>query len=101
MLLNISRLSKKYKTYRITCGKCQTYLLSYHKYGSGKGIVRLYFHRIMGPESLVKVLKKGLREVPNLSCTNCGEILGTTDIQKGKKVFKMRRGLFHRKLIES
>jgi len=98
--LNISKLSKKYKTYRITCGKCQTYLLTYHKYGSGKGIVRLYFHRIMEPELLVEMLGKELREVPNLSCTKCGEILGTPDIQKGKKVFKMRRGLFHRKLVK-
>jgi len=93
-------MSKKYKTYHITCGKCQTYLLTYHKYGSGKGILRLYFHRIVKPESLVKQLEKGFDDVPNLACENCDEVLGTPDIQKGKSVFRMRRGLFHRKLMK-
>jgi len=91
-------LSKKYKTYHITCGKCQTYLLTYHKYGSGKGIVRLYFHRIIAPESFAKQLED-FSDAPNLVCGGCGEVLGTPDIQKGKRVFRMRRGLFHRKLI--
>ena len=99
--LNYVLMSKKYKTYHISCGKCQTYLLTYHKYGGGKGIVRLYFHRIMAPEALVRQLEKDFGDVLNLACKSCGEILGTPDIQKGKGVFRMRRGLFHRKLISS
>jgi len=46
-------------------------------------------------------LEKDFSDIPNLVCENCGEVLGTPDIQKGKGVFRMRRGLFHRKLIKA
>jgi len=91
-------LSKKYKTYHINCAKCQTYILTYHKYGSGKGIIRLYVHRIMEPLTLVKQLMNETT-ISKLSCPNCNEVLGVYDIQKSKPVFRMRKSYFHRHLI--
>lgn len=74
--------------------------MTYHKYGGGKGILRLYFKRIAAPSNLVTHLEKPFDEIANLACPECGEILGVPDIQKGKKVFRMRQGIFHRKLIK-
>ena len=93
-------MSKKYKIYEISCGACGTYVLTYHKFGSGKGILRLYFHRIAQPDNLVKELDKAFKEVPNLACPKCETVLGLPDVQKGKKVFRMRKSWFHRKLLK-
>jgi uncharacterized OB-fold protein len=30
-------MAQKYKVYDIRCGKCGQYVLTYHKYGAGKG----------------------------------------------------------------
>lgn len=91
-------LSKKYKAYHINCGKCQTYILTYHKFGSGNSIIRLYYYCIQAPQNLVEKLKGN--ELRNLVCPSCGEVLGVTDNQKGKQVFRMRKGLFHRQLLK-
>lgn len=96
-------MAQKYKTYKISCGKCNTQRLTYHKYGAGKGILRLYFHRIMAPPELVEQLKRPYQkvsDVPNLECTNCGEVLGLPIASKGHKwAFRMRQGIFHKKLM--
>ena len=95
-------MAQKYKVYKIHCGKCLEYVLTYHKYGAGKGILRLYHSNIARPESLVGILQKDyqkVNDVPNLCCPNCEEVLGTSAISKGKKwVYRMRQGYFHRKL---
>ncbi len=95
-------MSKKYKTYNIHCGKCGEYVLTYHKHGAGKGILRLYFSNIYSPEKLIKKLKAGfskIKEAPNLLCPECEEVLGVPAISKGQKwVYRMRQGYFHRKL---
>ena len=95
-------MAQKYKTYLIHCGKCSEYVLTYQKYGAGKGILRLYHTNIAAPENLVEVLQKDYRkinDVPNLCCPNCEEVLGTPAISKGQKwVYRMRQGYFHRKL---
>lgn len=97
-------MGQKYKIYKISCGKCNTEALTYHKYGSGKGILRLYFHRIMEPSHLVNVINQDFQkvsDVPNLQCENCGEVLGVPIESKGHKwAFRMRKGIFHRKLIK-
>jgi len=95
-------MSKKYKTYHIHCAKCEAFVLTYHKHGAGKGILRLYISNIYSPSELVKKLNAGfskIKEVPNLACPECGEVLGVPAISKGQKwVFRMRQGYFHRKL---
>ncbi len=98
-------MAQKYKTYKILCGKCSTYILTYHKYGAGKGILRLYFHRIAAPEALSNLHKShytNVKDAPNLSCPECGEVLGVPVVSKGNKwAFRMRQGLFHRKLVKN
>ncbi|MEZ4933770.1 MAG: hypothetical protein R2788_16815 [Saprospiraceae bacterium] len=97
-------MSKKYKTYNILCGKCETHVLTYHKYGAGKGILRLYQDNIAAPEKLVNLLNghfSKINEVPNLICPACEEVLGVPAISKGQKwVYRMRQGYFHRKLVK-
>ncbi len=96
-------MSQKYKTYKINCGKCETYVLTYHKYGQGKGILRLYLSNIASPDRLSKQQNnyKTIKEVPNLACPECKEVLGTPTTSKGQKwVYRMRQGYFHRKLMK-
>jgi len=89
-------LSKSYKVYTINCALCNTYILTYHKYGAGKGIIRLYFKNIVAPKNLTKNF--GSDNEKHLRCTNCGNVMGVKDVQKGKLVYRMRKGYFHRKL---
>lgn len=102
MILVSSPMKKKHKTFDISCGKCGEYLLTYHKYGGGKGILRLYFANIAAPEDLVERLNLDydkVGDVSNLSCPKCSEVLGVPTESKGKRwVFRMRQGYFHRKL---
>ena len=97
-------MSKKHKTYKINCGKCEAHVLTYHKYGTGKGILRLYHSNIVAPEKLVQQLKNNfskINEVPNLACPECEEVLGVPAISKGQKwAYRMRQGYFHRKLVK-
>lgn len=97
-------MSKKHKIYRISCGKCGSHILTYHKYGAGKGILRLYLSNIAEPENLVKTTAgqfSTIKQVPNLSCPECEEVLGVPAISKGQKwVYRMRQGYFHRKLVK-
>ena len=95
-------MAQKYKIYDIRCGKCNEYLLTYHKYGAGKGILRLYLANIAAPKSLSELVKSStasIKSVPNLQCPNCEEVIGVPAISKGQRwVYRMRQGLFHRKL---
>ena len=96
--------SKKYTEYEISCANCNEYVLKYHKYGSGKGIIRLYCHRIQGPTKLVASIQNGLSikaKLPPLTCTNCGTLLGIPKTyDNGKIAFQMRKSFFHRKKIK-
>ncbi len=95
-------MAQKYKTYDIRCGKCSEYILTYHKYGAGKGILRLYLANIAAPKSFSELLKSSnssIKSIPNLQCPKCEEVIGVPAKSKGQKwVFRMRQGLFHRKL---
>lgn len=95
-------MSKKFKTYHIHCAPCGAYLLTYHKHGAGKGILRLYLDNIAGPEALLEKVNRPfskVNEVPNLTCPGCGEVIGTPAVSKGKRwAYRLRQGYFHRKL---
>ncbi len=91
-------MSRKHKTYQIHCAKCQEYLLTYHKYGAGKGILRLYLSNIVQPDALAG-LSNAETKIPNLTCPSCEEVIGIPIISKGQRwAFRMRQGYFHRKL---
>ncbi len=91
-------MSQKFKIFDINCGKCGEYSLTYHKYGAGKGILRLYLSNIQAPPNLIEQLSKS-EKPPNLTCPSCQEVLGVPVISKGKRwAFRMRQGYFHRKL---
>jgi DNA-directed RNA polymerase subunit RPC12/RpoP len=96
-------MGKNYKTYDIRCGQCGTHVLTYHKHGAGKGILRLYLDNIAGPESLLDQLRGDVQRVnqlPNLECPECGSVMGTPTVSKGQRwAFRMRQGYFHRKWI--
>lgn len=95
-------MKKKYKTYKISCGKCGEYVLTYHKYGAGKGILRLYLAHIVAPSAMVDVYEKdydNIKALPNLACPACKEVLGVPALSKSQKwVYRMRQSYFHRKL---
>ena len=95
-------MAQKHKTYQIRCGKCKEYILTYHKYGAGKGILRLYLAHIVAPDALANLIHSdinSIKKVPNLQCANCEAILGVPALSKGQRwVFRMRKGFFHRKL---
>lgn len=95
-------MAQQYKIYDIHCGKCTNYLLTYHKYGAGKGILRLYLANIMAPKKFTNLHKSthsSIKTVPNLQCTTCQEVLGVPALSKNHRwVYRMRQGLFHRKL---
>jgi len=95
-------MAQKYKVYDINCGKCNNYLLTYHKYGAGKGILRLYLAHIVAPKKFTNLHKSStpnIKAVPNLQCLTCQEVLGVPALSKSQRwVYRMRQGLFHRKL---
>ena len=94
-------MASKHKTFDISCGKCGQYVLTYHKYGAGKGILRLYLGNIAAPKTLNQLINnyQQIKEVPHLSCPACSEVLGTAIESKGKRwAYRMRQGYFHRKL---
>lgn len=92
-------MGRAFKAYDIHCARCNTYVLTYHKHGSGKGIIRLYFHNIVAPSEWANLHNSSDKEVNPLKCSACSEVLGNPTLAKGNKwAFRMRRGLFHRKL---
>lgn len=76
-------------------------MLTYHKFGAGKGILRLYLANIAAPKSLATLAKNAdnLTDIPHLKCPACDEMLGSANVSKGKRwAYRMRQGYFHRKL---
>ena len=97
-------VGQKYKTFEISCGKCGAYVLSYHKYGQGKGILRLYLEHISAPPEMAQLYQDftgELKKLRHLQCKACEEVLGVAAASKsGKPVYRMRQGIFHRKLMK-
>jgi len=95
-------VSKKPKVYSIHCAHCKEYLLTYNKFGSGKGILRLYLSNISALSGNIDIdlsTFRNINDVPHLICPSCEELIGVASVAKGKRwVYKMRQGHFHRKL---
>jgi len=51
----------------------------------------------MAPQAFVNQLLS--ENIPsNLKCKNCETVVGVKDFQKGKHVFRLKKGLIHKKL---
>jgi len=74
----------------IHCRKCNSLILTYQKDGPGN-LYRLYLDRIFSPEKLVNLKNMGLKQIKNLECVNCGELLGTPAIydKEKRKAFRL------------
>ncbi len=66
------------------CRKCESLVAVYQKDGPGN-LLRTYFDRIIFPENLVDLQKKNIKEIPNLKCKKCGEIIGSPYIYPPEK----------------
>lgn len=72
----------------IYCENCGTYLLLYQKDGPGP-LKRLYYDRILAPESLTKLQHK--KEVPQLICNTCKRLIAIPSIyeRENRKVYAL------------
>lgn len=68
----------------LSCTKCNQPLLEYQKDGPG-ALKRVYLDRIINPKTLNELANRVIKEVPNLSCKECKEILGIPYIYKKEK----------------
>jgi hypothetical protein len=96
-------MAKKFKVIEISCAQCKMYVLTYHKYGDGKGIVRLYLKQIQLPKKWNELTQmyKVIGDVPNLMCENCATVIGVTGLSTSKKwIFKMKKGWFRKKITK-
>ncbi len=75
--------SDKYKKARggysrlleLQCNKCKARLCYYQKDGKGQ-LVRLYLDRMLQCETYSKYRESALKQLPNLICLKCKEVLG-------------------------
>jgi hypothetical protein len=74
----------------ITCRKCNNLVLTYQKDGPGN-LRRLYMDRILGPNKYVGLEKREFKEIKNLECGKCSEVLGVFYIYKkeNRKSFRL------------
>lgn len=84
----------------IYCYTCKNYLLLYQKDGPGP-LKRLYFDRIIAPDTLTDLQKKySVKKTPKLMCFHCKTIIGTAQIYdlESRECFHLRPGYFYKKL---
>lgn len=68
----------------IFCASCGTKILTYQKDGPGP-LKRLYLDRIVTPNNLSRLRLQPIREVPNLICPKCKDVLGIPYIYSKEK----------------
>jgi L-amino acid N-acyltransferase YncA len=74
----------KFKSFRggysklldIYCRKCENIVAIYQKDGPGN-LRRMYLDRIFYPENLTNLQNLNLKDIPELKCSKCGQILGS------------------------
>jgi len=83
----------------IYCRKCNSLVLSYQKDGPGN-LRRLYLDRIFSPKKLTNLQKNNLKEISNLKCLKCYELLGTPYIydKENRKAYRLYQDAVMKKL---
>lgn len=86
----------------IYCRKCENHLLVYQKDGPGN-LRRMYMDRIYDPPKLVDLQNKALKDVPDLKCSKCGEVIATPYIyeKEKRKAFKVYQDAVVKKIRKS
>ena len=85
----------------IFCSKCDFRVLIYQK--DGKGFLhRTYLNRIFWPEkyeSLQYDRNVKVKNMPNLKCQSCDEVIGTPMIHRdGRLAVRLRYGYFYKNI---
>jgi len=60
----------------IHCRKCEHIVAIYQKDGPGN-LRRMYLDRILSPDNLFNLQSLKLKDVPELKCSKCGQVLGS------------------------
>jgi hypothetical protein len=83
----------------VCCRKCNSLVLTYQKDGPGN-LRRLYLDRIFSPDKLTNLQKINLKNIGNLKCPNCGELLGVSYIYKKerRKAFRLYQDAIVKKI---
>lgn len=74
----------------IFCRKCDQLVLTYQKDGPGN-LRRLYLDRIFFPDQMVGLQYQNLKDIPQLKCQKCDEVLGTPYVypKENRKAFRL------------
>ena len=74
----------------ISCRKCGQQVVTYQKDGPGN-LRRLYLDRIFSPDQLVGLQNSNLKDISQLKCTKCDEVLGTPYVypKESRKAFRL------------
>ncbi len=86
----------------ITCSKCGQYVALYQKDGIGS-LLRMYLDRIFEPKEVSALqFKEDKKDIPNLKCSKCGEVIGVPMVYEREKrlAFRLIRGSFAKKMSE-
>ncbi len=79
----------------LACGDCGTVVMVYQKDGPGP-LWRCYLDRIFAPPELATLQHRvsHKREMSNLTCPQCGKLLGVPDVYEpeNRLAYRLRRG---------
>ena len=87
------------RTFSIFCSQCDTFVLRYRKEGSGS-LIRIYLKQILEPKHFSEYKKVTVKsEIPPLSCTQCGQKIGTSMMHEpgNRPAYRPIKGSFFKK----
>ena len=85
----------------IKCEKCNNVIAVYQKDGPGP-LQRMYLDRIFSPEKLAKLQNVAIKNITNLVCLKCKEIIGIPYTYKKEKrpAFRLFEGSVTKKMVK-
>jgi hypothetical protein len=87
----------------LRCSQCRKNIMVYQKDGPG-ALLRTYLDRILWPAFLANLQNdiKTKENMPNLSCPECHNLIGTpmVYVQENRFAFRMIPGSFSKKIIK-
>lgn len=92
----------KTRMFDIYCAKCNTKVLVYQKDGVGN-LKKCYLNRILAPSNIATLHRDPKiavpKDVPNLECHNCHEVLGMPYLHKdGRIAYRIRQGFVFKRI---